>query len=93
MSTACGSTWPPYRVDRQVSIKLQPSNYLRKPSFDTAFLDQERMITLDRRNCEIGRDHRSEWIYITKRFQLHKSSQFYSGWRAIYLSDGKFSQQ
>jgi len=82
MSTAWGRTWPPYRVDRQVSIKLPPSNYLRKPSFDTAFLD---LITLDRRNCEIGRDHRSEWIYIIKRFQLHKSSQFYSGWRAIYL--------
>jgi hypothetical protein len=33
-------------------------------------------------NCEIGRDNRSEWIYITKQFQLRKSSQFYSEWRA-----------
>ena len=48
-----------------------------------AFFDQERIITLDRPNCEIGRDHRSEWIYITKRFQLRKGSQFRSGWRAI----------
>jgi hypothetical protein len=60
MSTACDRTWPPYRVDRQVSIKLPPSNYLRKPSFDTAFLDQERIITLDRPDCEIGRDHGPE---------------------------------
>jgi hypothetical protein len=29
------------RVVRQLSIKLPPSNYLRKLSFDTVFLDQE----------------------------------------------------
>jgi hypothetical protein len=27
-------------------------------------------------------DNRSEWIYIIKQFQSHKSSQFYSEWCA-----------
>ena len=46
--------WPPYRVDPQISITLPPSINLRNPSFDTVFLDQERIITRDRLNCEIG---------------------------------------
>ena len=77
-----GRTWLPYRVNRQVNIKLPPSDYLRKLSFHTVFLDQERIMTRDRANCEIGRDHRPKWIYVTKRFQSQKSSQFYSEWRA-----------
>jgi len=60
MNTAYGRILLPYRANRQVIIKLPPSNYLRKPSFDTAFLDQERIITLDRPDCEIGRDHGPE---------------------------------
>jgi hypothetical protein len=77
-----GRTWLPYRVNRQANIKLPPSDYLRKLSFHTVFLDQERIITRDRANCEIGRDHRLKWIYVTKRFQSQKSSQFYSEWRS-----------
>jgi hypothetical protein len=45
-TAACGRTWPPYRVDRQIIIGLPPSDYLRKLSFDTVFIDQERIITL-----------------------------------------------
>jgi len=65
MSNACGRTWPPYRVDRQISIKLPPSDYLRKLCFDTVFLDQERVIPLDRPNCEIGNNPYYNAISIT----------------------------